>query len=71
MRDKRKSVDESEMKRCEEMLKNNTDGIYHNMNKFLYENAVEIYNLRQSILKCRMYRWNKEEEPIKKKIKNN
>lgn len=73
MRDNRKSVDEAEMKRCEEEFKKNEDNIYREINKFIYENSVQIYNLSQSIMKRRHFRisGSKEDEPVKKERKLN
>ena len=73
MKDKRKSVDEAEMKRCEEIFKKNEDSVYHDINKFIYENSMTIYNLSQSILKRKVFRISKSRDdyPDKKARKLN
>ena len=73
MKDKRKSVDESEMKRCEEIFEKNEDSVYQDINKFIYENLMTIYNLSQSILKRKIFRISKSRDdyPDKKARKLN
>ena len=69
---KNKSFDELEMQKYEEILRNTdiNDSPTYKVNKMLYEISVDIYNLTQRQMKHKNYR-SKEEEPIKKKMKNN
>ena len=69
---KHKSFDELEMNKYKEILENTdkNDSLTYKVNKMLYEISVDIYNLTQRQMKHKNYR-SKEEEPIKKKMKNN
>ena len=68
----RKSFEESEMKKYEEILRNTDkkDSLTYKVNKTLYEISVNIYNLTQQQMKHKMYYRSKEDEPVKKKPRN-
>ena len=70
---KHKSFDELEMNKYKEILENTdtNDSLTYKVNKMLYEISVDIYNLTQRQMKHKMYYRNKDDAPVKKKMKNN
>ena len=68
----RKSFEESEMKKYEEILRNTdkNDSLTYKVDKMRYEISVDIYNLTQQQMKHKMYHRSKEDEPVKKKPRN-
>ena len=68
----RKSFEESEMKKYEEILRNTdkNDSLTYKVDKMRYEISDDIYNLTQQQIKHKMYYRSKEDEPVKKKLRN-